>query len=56
LTLLYVITRPLSILAVGAVLLLGGFFYQRLAPRLEDREKSRETVASVTGDGLAPLS
>jgi len=24
---------------VGAVLLLGGFFYQRLAPRLEEREK-----------------
>jgi hypothetical protein len=33
------ITRALSFLAVGAVLLLGGFFYQRLAPRLEDREK-----------------
>jgi uncharacterized membrane protein len=34
------ITRALSFLAVGAVLLLGGFFYQRLAPRLEDREKA----------------
>jgi uncharacterized membrane protein len=33
------ITRALSFLAVGAVLLLGGFFYQRLAPRLEEREK-----------------
>src|SRR6266542_1857619 len=33
------LTRALSFLAVGAVLLLGGFFYQRLAPRLEEREK-----------------
>ena len=33
------ITRALSFLAVGGVLLLGGFFYQRLAPQVEDREK-----------------
>ena len=31
------ITRALSVLAVGAVLLLGGFFYQRLSARLESR-------------------
>ena len=31
------ITRALSFLAVGAVLLLGGFFYQRLSAELEDR-------------------
>ena len=31
------ITRALSFLAVGAVLLLGGFFYQRLSSQLEDR-------------------
>jgi hypothetical protein len=34
------ITRALSFLAVGVVLLLGGFFYQRLAPRLEERGKT----------------
>jgi hypothetical protein len=34
------ITRALSFLAVGAVLLLGGFFYQRFAPRLEERGKA----------------
>jgi uncharacterized membrane protein len=31
------ITRALSFLAVGAVLLLGGFFYQRLSAEFEDR-------------------
>jgi uncharacterized membrane protein len=31
------ITRALSVLAVGAVLLLGGFFYQRLSSQLEER-------------------
>lgn len=31
------ITRALSFLAVGAVLLLGGFFYQRLSSELEER-------------------
>jgi uncharacterized membrane protein len=30
------ITRALSFLAVGAVLLLGGFFYQRLSLRLDE--------------------
>jgi uncharacterized membrane protein len=37
LTFLSSITRALSFLAVGAVLLLGGFFYQRLSARLESR-------------------
>jgi uncharacterized membrane protein len=31
------ITRALSFLAVGTVLLLGGFFYQRLSARREER-------------------
>ena len=31
------ITRALSFLAVGAVLLLGGFFYQRLSSQLDER-------------------
>jgi uncharacterized membrane protein len=31
------ITRALSFLAVGAVLLLGGFFYQRLSSQVEER-------------------
>lgn len=31
------VTRALSFLAVGAVLLLGGFFYQRLSAGLEER-------------------
>ena len=31
------IARALSFLGVGAVLLLGGFFYQRLSAELEDR-------------------
>jgi uncharacterized membrane protein len=31
------ITRALSFLAVGAVLLLGGFFYQRLSSQFEER-------------------
>ena len=34
------ITRALSFLAVGAVLLLGGFFYQRLAAGVEERPAS----------------
>ena len=34
------IERALSVLAVGAVLLLGGFFYQRLAALPEDRPTS----------------
>ena len=32
------VARALSFLAVGAVLLLGGFFYQRLSARLEGRQ------------------
>ena len=32
------VARALSFLAVGAVLLLGGFFYQRLSARLESRQ------------------
>jgi uncharacterized membrane protein len=36
------ISRALSFLAVGAVLLLGGFFYQRLGARTEN-----ETAASA---------
>jgi uncharacterized membrane protein len=32
------ITRALSFLAVGAVLLLGGFFYQRLSAQLDERQ------------------
>ena len=31
------VTRALSFLAVGAVLLLGGFFYQRMTAGLDDR-------------------
>jgi uncharacterized membrane protein len=31
------ITRAFSFLAVGALLLLGGFFYQRLSSELEER-------------------
>jgi uncharacterized membrane protein len=34
------VTRALSFLAVGAVLLLGGFFYQRLAAGAEERPAS----------------
>jgi uncharacterized membrane protein len=32
------VTRALSFLAVGAFLIAGGFFYQRLSARLEERE------------------
>jgi uncharacterized membrane protein len=31
------VQRALSFLAVGAVLLLGGFFYQRLSAQFDDR-------------------
>jgi uncharacterized membrane protein len=34
------ITRALSFLAVGAFLLVGGFFYQRLSSQLEERDAS----------------
>ena len=34
------ITRALSFLAVGAFLLVGGFFYQRLSAQLEERDAS----------------
>jgi uncharacterized membrane protein len=37
LTTLSSLARALSFLAVGALLLLGGFFYQRLSEQLEDR-------------------
>lgn len=42
------ITRALSFLAVGGVLLMGGFFYQRLSAQLEpsmaDRPRLRPTI------------
>jgi len=31
------VQRALSFLAVGAVLLLGGFFYQRLSAQFDER-------------------
>jgi uncharacterized membrane protein len=34
------VARALSFLAVGALLLLGGFFYQRLSGGLEERDRS----------------
>src|SRR5262249_48780155 len=34
------VARALSFLGVGAVLLLGGFFYQRLSAELEDRHRA----------------
>ena len=34
------VTRALSFLAVGAFLLVGGFFYQRLSAQLEERQAS----------------
>jgi hypothetical protein len=34
------VTRALSFLAVGAFLIAGGFFYQRLSARLEERQAS----------------
>jgi uncharacterized membrane protein len=33
------LTRAVSFLAVGAVLLLGGFFYQRLSQQRDERER-----------------
>ena len=35
------VTRALSFLAVGALLLLGGFFYQRLSVEFEERQAAR---------------
>jgi hypothetical protein len=40
------VTRALSFLAVGAVLLLGGFFYQRL---MSDRDEPRQPSAGNVG-------
>jgi uncharacterized membrane protein len=34
------LTRALSFIAVGGVLLLAGFFYQRISDELEDRERA----------------
>ena len=36
-TLISSVQRALSFLAVGAVLLLGGFFYQRLSAQFDER-------------------
>ena len=38
-------TRALSFLAVGAVLLLGGFFYQRLSSRVDRGSQPRDVVS-----------
>jgi uncharacterized membrane protein len=38
LTFLSSLTRALSFIAVGAVLLFAGFFYQRLSEQLESRD------------------
>lgn len=40
------VARALSFLAVGALLLLGGFFYQHLSDRLEERERTGPTPAA----------
>ena len=40
LTFLSSLTRALSFIAVGAVLLFAGFFYQRLSEQLESRERA----------------
>ncbi|MGH3018653.1 MAG: DUF2339 domain-containing protein, partial [Gaiellaceae bacterium] len=45
LTTLSSLARALSFLAVGALLLLGGFFYQRLSEQLEDRGPSGPRTA-----------
>jgi uncharacterized membrane protein len=37
------VARALSFLGVGAVLLLGGFFYQRLTAELEGRRRPAHT-------------
>src|SRR5439155_24363816 len=34
------LTRALSFIAVGGVLLLAGFFYQRLSEQLEERDRA----------------
>jgi uncharacterized membrane protein len=34
------LTRALSFIAVGAVLLLAGFFYQRMSEQLEERDRA----------------
>jgi uncharacterized membrane protein len=44
LTTLSSLARALSFLAVGALLLLGGFFYQRLSERLEERGPAGSTA------------
>jgi uncharacterized membrane protein len=38
-------TRALSFLAVGAVLLLGGFFYQRLSSRVDRSSEPRDVLS-----------
>lgn len=45
LTTLSSLARALSFLAVGALLLLGGFFYQRLSEQLEDRGPAGSSTA-----------
>jgi uncharacterized membrane protein len=40
------LARALSFLAVGALLLLGGFFYQRLSAGLEERDRSAGGAAA----------
>jgi uncharacterized membrane protein len=50
------VTRALSFLAVGAVLLLGGFFYQRLATaQPAQRRRARRPVTWPGGLGRADL-
>jgi uncharacterized membrane protein len=39
------LTRALSFIAVGGVLLLAGFFYQRISEELEDRDRSESPGA-----------
>lgn len=39
------LTRAVSFLAIGAVLLLGGFFYQRLSEQLDERERAETPPA-----------
>ena len=41
------VARALSFLAVGALLLLGGFFYQRLSGGLEERDRSADGGATA---------
>jgi uncharacterized membrane protein len=43
------VTRALSFLAVGGVLLLGGFFYQRLSSQLDERRDAPARKPSADG-------